>query len=60
MIIFPIIGTLIVCLTLLWPRSDGGGIAYSLALVCAPCIFIGFGIIAAIWALYFGALWMWG
>lgn len=59
MIIIPIIGTLFVCLFLLWPRADGGGIPYSLALVCAPCMAIGLAIIAAIWGLYFGVPLLW-
>lgn len=49
MITFGVIVSLLVCLFLLWPRHDGGGIYYNLALICTPCSIIGFGLIAFVW-----------
>lgn len=44
-----VILTLAICLYLLWPRYDGGGIHYNLALVCTPCALVGMGVIAFLW-----------
>lgn len=46
--------TLLVVLYMLWPRYDGGGIHYNIALVCTPCSIIALTIIAIAWLTVWG------
>lgn len=45
--------TVIVCAVMLWPRRDGGGVPYSLALICGPCTWGAISVLAMMW------IWIW-